>query len=141
MNVEEAKDTKAQVTVFVCITCKRPDASSGVPLGRALLEAVAARGREDRESDIAIAPVECLAVCKRPCTIALAGEGKWTSVVGDLDPALHADDVVAAARAYQASESGIIPWRQRPQSIRKGVVSRTPPIGFQLAPRDPTDGG
>jgi predicted metal-binding protein len=141
MGAEETDLTKATVTVFICITCKRPDEGGDAPLGRALVEAVAARVRENCEPGITIAAVECLAVCRRPCTIALAGEGKWTSVVGDLDPALHADDVVAAARAYQTSESGIIPWRQRPQSFRKGVVSRTPPIGFQIALRDPTDRG
>jgi predicted metal-binding protein len=139
MDVEEAERTEAAVTVFVCITCKGPDAGAGPPLGRVLFDAVAARVRETGETGIKITPVECLAVCKRPCTIALAGAGKWTSVVGDLEPVLCVDDIVAAAQAYQASESGIIPWRQRPLSFRKGVVSRIPPIGFQTAPGDTTD--
>jgi predicted metal-binding protein len=139
MAVQGTEPTETVVTVFVCVTCKGPDAGAGPPLGRALFDAVAARVRETGKTGIRITPVECLAVCKRPCTIALAGAGKWTSVVGDLEPAACVDDIVAAAQAYQASETGIIPWRQRPLSFRKGVVSRIPPIGFQIAPGHPTD--
>jgi predicted metal-binding protein len=137
MDGEETKVADTGATVFICVTCKEPDGSGELPPGRVLFDAVAARVRERGETRITVAPVECLAVCKRPCTVALAGTGKWTSVVGDLDSDLHADDVIAAALGYQASESGIIPWRQRPLSFRKGVVSRTPPVGFRLEPRDP----
>jgi predicted metal-binding protein len=124
-------------TVFICITCKRSDGDAASPAGRALFDAVSARLRESETTGVSVAPVECLAVCKRPCTVALTATGKWTSVVGDLDPEIHADDVIAAAQSYRASDSGIIPWRERPVSFRKGVVSRTPPAGFRVQPRDP----
>ncbi len=75
--------------------------------------------------------VDCLAVCKRPCTVALSGDGKWTYVVGDLQPDTHPDDVVNAALSYGATANGIIPWKERPQSFRKGVISRIPPLGFR----------
>ena len=74
--------------------------------------------------------MECLSVCKRPCTLALAAPGKWTYVVGDLDLATHADDIVDAATRYAATPDGIVAWRERPQSFRKGVISRTPPLAF-----------
>ena len=80
------------------------------------------------ETEIALRPIECLSVCKRPCTVALAGPGKWTYVVGDLTPEAHIEDIVTAARRYAASPAGIVPWRERPLSFRKGVVSRTPPL-------------
>jgi len=86
-------------------------------------------GRPD--SKAIVKAVDCLAVCKRPCTIALAGEGKWTYVVGDLGPDANADDVIAAAESYGATTNGIIPWRERPQSFRKGVISRIPPLSFR----------
>lgn len=122
-------------TVFICVTCKGPDNSN--ESGRALYDAVRARVRGLGECAITVAPVECLAVCKRPCTLALAGTGKWTVVVGDLDPETNVDDVIAAVRSYQGSETGIIPWRQRPVSFRKGVVSRIPPVGFKADLRQP----
>jgi len=80
------------------------------------------------EPDIALKPVECLSVCKRPCTVALAAPGKWTYVIGDLDRDAHLEDIVIGARRYAASQDGIVPWRERPLCFRKGVVSRTPPL-------------
>jgi len=78
--------------------------------------------------DFALKAVECLSVCKRLCTVALAAAGKWTYVVGDLTCESHLEDIVIAARRYAASPEGIVPWRERPLSFRKGVVSRTPPL-------------
>jgi predicted metal-binding protein len=49
-------------------------------------------------------------------------------VVGDLDRKSHLEDIVIVARRYAASPEGIVPWRERPLSFRKGVVSRTPPL-------------
>ncbi len=70
-------------------------------------------------------------VCKRPCTVALAADDKWTYIVGDLSPDANAQDVIAAAKSYGASANGIIPWRERPQSFRKGVIARVPPLAFR----------
>jgi predicted metal-binding protein len=118
------------VTVFVCVTCgAQPD--GGLSRGRRLYDAITARMGAGPANVMTVTPIECLAVCKRPCTVALTGPGKWTCVVGDLDSEQHAGDVVAAARSYVVAEDGIIPWRQRPLSFRKGVVARIPPFGFR----------
>ena len=95
-------------------------------MGPGLFEALG--GRLASEPDIALKAVECLSVCKRPCTVALAAPGKWTYVVGDLDRDLHLEDIVIGARRYAASPDGVVPWRERPLCFRKGVVSRTPPL-------------
>jgi predicted metal-binding protein len=116
------------VTVFVCVTCGAQDGTTPTA-GRLLFQAVAARVPHD--GAITVTPIACLAVCKRPCTVALAGTGKWTSVVGGLDHTAHADDVVAAAASHAATDDGIIPWRERPLPFRKGVVARIPPPGFR----------
>jgi predicted metal-binding protein len=112
-------------TVIVCVTCKSDE---GLSLGAGLFEAL--RARLGAEPDIALQPIECLSVCKRPCTVALAGKGKWTYVVGDLQRELHLEDIVVAPRRYAASPAGIVPWRERPLVFRKGVVSRTPPLAL-----------
>ena len=109
-------------TLLVCITCKSETGPRGPGLFAALGERLAS------EPGIALKAVECLSVCKRPCTVALAAPGKWTYVVGDLDRDLHLDDIVIGARRYAASPDGIVPWRERPLCFRKGVVSRTPPL-------------
>ena len=95
-------------------------------MGPGLFEALSERLVS--EPDIALKAVECLSVCKRPCTVALAAPGKWTYVVGDRDRDSHLADIVVGARRYAASPGGIVPWRERPLCFRKGVISRTPPL-------------
>jgi predicted metal-binding protein len=117
--------TPSAATLLVCVTCK---SERGV-LGAALYEALEARLAG---GGIGLKPVECLSVCKRPCTVALAAPGKWTYVVGDLSRDDHIEDIVAAARRYAAAPDGLVPWRERPLPFRKGVISRTPPLAPAL---------
>jgi predicted metal-binding protein len=114
------------VTVLVCVTCRNGEAEGERP-GRLLYEALRARLAAEPLT-IKLTPVECLSVCKRPCTVALAAPGKWTYVVGDLDATTQIDDIVDAANRFAATTDGIVPWRERPKSFRIGVISRTPPI-------------
>lgn len=122
--------SEGDLTIHVCTACRRaradlPDGydQPGLALAERLAEQLAAKG-----STIPVRPVECLAVCKRPCTIALSADGKWTYLIGDLDTDTHLDEIVGAAEAYAASANGIVPWKERPQSFRKGVVARVPPL-------------
>jgi predicted metal-binding protein len=98
--------------------------------GRLLFNAVTSKIGSRADCDLQVTPVECLSVCKRPCTIALMASGKWTYVVGDLDPEVNVDDIISMAVSYRLSDNGIVPWRERPQSFRRGVISRVPPLGF-----------
>jgi predicted metal-binding protein len=100
--------------------------------GAKLLDALRERLSAEAEKEIKVEPVECLAVCKRPCTIALGGEGKWTYVIGDLDMAADVEAVIASARGFAAAPNGIVAWKDRPDCFKKGVVSRAPPLGFAL---------
>ena len=121
----------ARATVFVCTSCRRRLGDSDDQFdhpGPELAERV--RGLLADDPTIDVVTVDCLAVCKRPCTVALAGDGKWTYVVGDLNTAEHCEEVAAAARAFAASDNGIVPWRERPATFRRGVISRIPPLGF-----------
>jgi predicted metal-binding protein len=111
-------------TLYVCITCK---AGEDYP-GQALFDALSVRIAADGEAGVRLRAVECLSVCKRPCTVALAARGKWTYVVGDLSLDSHLEDIVTAARRFARTEDGIVPWRERPIPFRKGVISRTPPL-------------
>ena|ERR1700760_5087259 len=108
-------------TILVCVTCRGPAGEDDRP-GRQLFERLSA------SAQVKVVAVECLSVCKRPCTIALAAPGKWTYVIGDLDAEAGADDVIAMAGRYGETANGIVPWRERPTSFRKGVVARVPPV-------------
>lgn len=123
--------SSGKLTIFVCVACKATDDPDDSP-GARLIEALRARLIDN--PDATVEPVECLAVCKRPATLAFAAPGKWTYVVGDLDGVAHVDDVIAAAFSYAASDNGIVPWKERPQCFRKGVVSRLPPLPQPEAP-------
>ncbi len=115
--------------VFVCVSCKRRLGEGENDFdhpGPALAARVRALLADDAHIDVV--EVDCLAVCKRPCTVALAGDGKWTYVVGDLDNVAHCEEVASAARAFAQSENGIVPWKERPATFRKGVISRIPPL-------------
>ena len=117
-------DDDRGATLYVCITCK---AGEDRP-GQALFDALSARIVADDETGVSLRAVECLSVCKRPCTVALAARGKWTYVVGDLSVETDLDDILTAARRFARTHDGIVPWRERPMPFRKGVISRTPPL-------------
>lgn len=124
--------TGFSVTIFVCVSCRRSlndDESYDQP-GEELVPALESRLKDAGAANVSVTPVECLAVCKRPCTVAVTAQDKWVYIIGDLDPAQHADEVVEAALAYQRSDDGIVPWKERPPTFRKGVVARLPPRGF-----------
>jgi predicted metal-binding protein len=130
----QGREAAPAATIFVCVTCrrKRDDTPEGYDLpgaglARALEDEVSRRGLDA----LRVTPVECLAVCGRPCTVAFAGPGRWTHLVGDLDAEAHVGDIVSAALAFARSPDGIVPWMERPQSIRSGGIARMPPPGFK----------
>ncbi len=123
-DLADAQAQGAAATLFVCITCK---AGEDRP-GQSLFEALSARLADEPDSGVTLRAVECLSVCKRPCTVALGARGKWTYVVGDLTEEAHLDDIILAARHFARSADGVVPWRERPLPFRKGVISRTPPL-------------
>lgn len=116
------------MTLHVCVTCGRSEGepeTRGARLHAAVAGAVTAAGDE---AWLAVRPVECLSVCKRPTTVALAAAGKWTYVYGDIDPAEDLSDLIEAARRYAGAPDGIVPWRERPARIRGRAVARIPPL-------------
>jgi predicted metal-binding protein len=122
----EGSVSKAGVTIFVCVACRDgadPDRRPGAAFLDALRVRLAQRGLSLR-----VEPVECLAVCKRPATVALADPEKWTYVLGDLAVDAHVDELIDSALRFAESENGVVAWKDRPACFRKGVVSRTPPL-------------
>ena len=55
--------------------------------------------------------------------------GAWSYVFGDLAPDSGAD-LVAGARLFAASVDGLLPWRGRPDSLKRGLIARVPPLDF-----------
>ena len=117
-----------KTSIYVCVTCR----SAGQPLEpkeeRAGFRLFAALEDLPREDNLALVPVECLSVCKRPCTVSFAAPGKWTYVYGDLPDEAAAPVILEGARLYAQAADGLIPWKARPDALKKGVVARIPPL-------------
>ncbi len=124
--------------VYVCTTC-RGEGEPALPMenraGARLFASL--RAATEAERDVEIVPVECLSVCKRPCTVSFAAPGKWTYVYGDLPPETATPVLLDALRLYGATADGLIPWKLRSDAIKKGVVARLPPHPLPAAKATP----
>lgn len=112
--------------LYVCTTCRdaahTPDAPAAGARLHAAIQAAAA------DPLVEVVGVECLSVCKRTCAVGFAAPGKWTYVYGDLPADTAADTVLHGARLYAEAADGLIPWKLRPDALKKGVVARVPPL-------------
>ena len=130
--MSDAAPATANVTrVYVCVTCRQEGDPDPIRAG-ARLHAELARDCAD-DASLVVIPVECLSVCKRPCTVSFAATDKWTYVYGDFPADTSAGTVRQAARLYAETIDGLIPWKQRPDAIKKGVIARIPPLPASAA--------
>ncbi|WP_045390518.1 DUF1636 domain-containing protein [Falsirhodobacter sp. alg1] len=107
------------VTLLVCTTCRGNDPTEDPRPGTKLLAAL-------RDAEVRTVGVECLSACKTGCAIALSGPGRWSYVYGHMTPE-DAPEIARGAALYAASADGIVPWRERPEILRKRSVARLPP--------------
>ena len=123
---EAARDLAPAVTLLICTTCRAPDAdTAGLADGATLAEAA----RAACPDGVAVKGVRCLANCKRALSAAIVRPDGWTYVFGDLTPAA-ATDLIAGARLLAAAPDGVMPWRGRPDSLKRGMVARIPPLSL-----------
>jgi predicted metal-binding protein len=114
-------------TVYVCVTCKRAGEPDSEPRPGALLAAATERAAADTEVDVR--RLRCLANCTRGPSAAMRCNGSWTYVFGGLD-ATCADALIEGARLLAGAADGILPWRGRPEILKRGLIARVPPIDF-----------
>lgn len=117
-----------EVVLHVCTTCRAAGDASEPRAGARLLAALEAEVGRAAPPGLRVEGVECLSVCKRPCTVAVSARGRWTYVYGDLDPVASARTILDGIARYGATPDGVVPWRERPEAFRKGVVARIPPL-------------
>ena len=117
-------------TVLVCITCRATwDPPGSVPRGPAL--AAATRAALGDASDVRVQQVRCLANCTRGLSAALRRDGAWTYVFGDLNENEDGPALIAGARLLATSSDGLLPWRARPECLKRGLIARVPPGNFE----------
>ncbi|UVK52221.1 DUF1636 family protein [Mesorhizobium sp. AR02] len=115
----------AGVTIIVCASCRDETGSDAHPRAGELLADDTRRAASD--DHIRVRAVECLGNCKRRLSAAILRDGCWSYVFGDLTAASGAD-LVTGAKLFATSTDGLIPWRGRPGSLKRGLVARIPPL-------------
>jgi predicted metal-binding protein len=126
---KERAEADASTTVLVCITCRRPGDPDDVPRGGEALATQTLKAAEG--SDVTVRRIRCLANCKRGLSAAMRKDGAWTYVFGDLDPETDGPVLIEGARLLAGSSDGLMPWRDRPAPLKRGLIARIPPIDFE----------
>jgi predicted metal-binding protein len=125
---------EAPIIVSVCVACRAKgaplDASPG-PALRADIEA----GLLAQGIAASVRPVQCLSVCQRPVTVAVAAADGFTFFFGDLEGAEAADALCSFVGDYATRSHGFVPWKARPALLRAKIIARLPPPGWS-----PSDG-
>src|SRR6516165_11002449 len=102
--------------VYVCITCRRAGEPDAEPPPGALLAAAAAQAAAGTQ--VEVRRLRCLANCTRGPSAAMRCEGSWTYIFGGLDT------------ANAGASDGILPWRGRPEILKRALIARVPPLDF-----------
>jgi predicted metal-binding protein len=123
--------SEKQHTLFVCTTCasiwkdgKRIGESGGQKLLTQLRELSQDWKLKDK---FIIQEVECMSACSHSCVVAFAGTGKITYVFGDLPPQNSTEAILHCANKYYAKPDGLLPWSERSEPLRKGIIAKIPP--------------
>ena len=124
--------TERAITIFVCITCRGGRPLDLVPVPGAVLAEATARAAAG--TAITVRRVRCLANCNRGLSAAVRRDGAWTYVFGFLDCASGARALIDGARLFAHAPDGLMPWRGRPEALKRGLIARTPPLDFSGEP-------
>lgn len=113
----------AAMTIVVCNSCRLPadpllEPRPGLHLAAATIVAA-------RNTGITVKQVGCLGNCKRGLSAAVLRDACWSYVFGELTPD-SAPDLIAGARLFATSEDGFMPFRARPESLKRGLIARIP---------------
>jgi predicted metal-binding protein len=128
---DEDRDVEAAAAmmIYVCITCRRlGDPEDGARPGLALARETQ---RVADGSGVAVRQIRCLANCNRACSAAIRRDGAWTYVFGGLEPERDAPALIEGARLFASAADGLMPWRGRPEILKRGLIARVPPIDFE----------
>jgi predicted metal-binding protein len=130
---------KTQHRIFVCTTCaskwengKRVGESGGEMLFNRLQDYnVTCNPTENKDVELLIEPVECMSACSRYCVISFAYPGKYTYLFGDVPSQVTPEELAAifdCAKKYQVHSQGLLPWSERPEPLKKGILAKIPGI-------------
>jgi predicted metal-binding protein len=126
--VKDGAASAGASTIYVCITCKRAGEAESEPRPGAILAEATIQAAEGTE--ITVRRIRCLANCTRGPSAAMRSNGSWTYIFGGLDVAC-APALIEGVRLLARAADGIMPWRGRPEPLKRGLIARIPPIDFE----------
>jgi predicted metal-binding protein len=129
--VTEATAAVDAATVYVCITCQRAGMPESEPRPGAMLADATVKAAEG--TGVIVRRVRCLANCSRGPSAAMRCNGSWTYIFGGLGTDC-AGALIDGARLLAAAADGILPWRGRPEPLKRGLIARVPPLDFKEDP-------
>lgn len=120
-------------TLHICITCRNGQTLTDADTrpGQHMMDAVAAL-LDAGAPAVNLRPVTCLSSCDNGCAAAISTPGKWTYLLGRLEPAMGAD-LLAYAATYAAHPTGTVLPSRRPASLARVVLGRMPDLSQRSA--------
>ena len=122
---QPASPTSSGVTVVVCHSCRGPDGSDEFPRPGSRLADNTRRAADG--GDVRVRSVGCLGNCKRGMSAAILRDGAWSYVFGWLGEQ-SGEDLIAGATLLAGSQDGFMPFRARPESLKRGLIARIPTL-------------
>lgn len=123
LNEKTDRDTAPGVVVYVCRSCRsEADPNADPRPGATLAQAAVALGQAE---GVDVRSVNCLANCKRGLSAAMRSADGWSYMFGALSED-DAADLLVGARLLSSAPDGLMPWRGRPDSLKRGLVARIP---------------
>ena len=119
----------ASTTIYVCITCRRASDPEDAPRPGLALARATARAAEG--TGVTVRQIRCLANCSRALSAAVRRDGAWTYIFGGLEADTDAGALIEGARLLARAGDGLMPWRGRPEVLKRGLIARVPPIDFE----------
>ena len=111
------------VTIVVCSSCRFRDGPALEP--RPGLELCSASEAAAAGTGVTVKRVACLGNCRRGISAAMLRSGCWSYVFGELTPD-SAGDLIKGAQLFATSKDGFMPFRERPESLKRGLIARLP---------------
>ena len=115
--------------ITICDTCKRDGWENGemeLSDGEQLAKLIE---KNCQDSPVKTRRVSCLMGCIHGCNISIQAPKKISYTLGAFEPSQEAaDGIVEYARCHAASDTGQVPFKQWPQSIKGHFITRHQPL-------------